>query len=627
MTGKNGKISNNLDSSSIKNIVFFDSSCNFENFKNALDTSDLIITFDYFSHNLLTSKKIAHEISDNFIIKSDLSLIQKKSYHFSEWYSKDSIQKILNYEGVNLGELYYAELHYFLVPFLKKLLEIHKISLQFVNSNYISSGILYQIIKNYSNNSVEIQTNNKSSEEFLYDSVKFPLKIGNFSHTLKFSRKNYKKIKSISDKIINQLFTYKKRFSENNKSVLIVEFDTVRYERLLHESKNYPINLVSFCRRRPSIWNNSSFNIIKNSNCIIETKSSVKNNFTKLNYQNIAKDKLLQLWNMDHFFQDFFSLNGKSFWIPLSQFFKELTEKRFPEAISEVNIAKDLLRKYDFSSILVWSELGFNEKILIKLGKQNNIPIVLIQHGLGFETEEAIEHTKFMGGIPKYVDHYIVWGDSFRDFLIKSNFQKEKIAVLGSTLHDNFDNYLSSIDKNYILLATSSPVKNLVKDLLIQTHINYENSIKEICQITKKLNQKLIIKLHPDFEEIDISNLLLVTNSDITILKNGNIFDLISSSKLLITIDLSTTILESQILRKPVFTLDVKNYDFGTHEIFTYDSQLMAKIENFETKLTTFLNDQKLQEKKNQDQINYSKYYFSNLGNASNKILDFLVKL
>jgi hypothetical protein len=627
MTGKNGKISNNLDSSSIKNIVFFDSSCNFENFKNILDTSDLIITFDYFSHNLLTSKKIVHEISDNFILESDLSLIQKKSYHFSEWYSKDLIQKILNYEGVNLGELYYAELHYFLVPFLKKLLEIQKISSQFVDSNFISSGILYQIIKNHSENSVEIQTKNKSSEEFLYDLVQFPLKIGTFSHTLKFSRKNYKKIKSFSDKIINQLFGYKKRFSENNKSVLFVEFDTVRYEKLLSESKNYPINLVSFCRRRPSIWNNSSFNIIKNSNCIIETESSVKNNFTKIDYQNIAKNKLSQLWTMDHFFQDFFSLNGKSFWIPLSQFFKELTEKRFPEAISEINIAKDLFQKYDFSSVLVWSELGFNEKILIKLGKQKHIPIVLIQHGLGFETEESVQHTKFMGGIPKYVDHYIVWGDSFRDFLIKSNFQKEKIAVLGSALHDNFDNYLSSIDKNYILLTTSSPVKNLVKDLLIQTHINYENSIKEICKITKKLNQKLIIKLHPDFEEIDISNLLLKINSDITILKNGNIFDLISSSKLLITIDLSTTILESQILRKPVFTLSVKNYDFGTHELFTYDSQLMSEIENFETKLTIFLNDQQLQEKKNQDQINYSKYYFSNLGNASNKILDFLVKL
>ena len=53
----------------------------------------------------------------------------------------------------------------------------------------------------------------------------------------------------------------------------------------------------------------------------------------------------------------------------------------------------------------------------------------------------------------------------------------------------------------------------------------------------------------------------------------------------------------------------------------------MSEIENFETKLTIFLNDQQLQEKKNQDQIDYSKYYFSNLGNASNKILDFLVKL
>ena len=206
-----------LDSLNIKNIVFFDSSCNFENFKKEFEKSDLIITFDYLSHKLLSSKKIHHEISDNYLTKSDLSLIQNKSYYFSEWYSNDSLKKILNYEGVNLGELYYAELHYFLVPFLKKLLEIHKISSQFIDSNFISSGILHQIIKNYSKNSIEIQTNNKSSEEFLYDSVQFPLKIGTFSHTLKFSQKNYKKIKSFSDKIINQLFGYKKRFSKNNK--------------------------------------------------------------------------------------------------------------------------------------------------------------------------------------------------------------------------------------------------------------------------------------------------------------------------------------------------------------------------------------------------------------------------
>jgi len=627
MTGKNGKISNSLDSSSIKNIVFFDSSCNFENFKNTLDTCDLIITFDYFSHNLLTSKKIAHEISDNYIIESDLSLIQKKSYHFSEWYSKDSIQKILNYEGVNLGELYYAELHYFLVPFLKKLLEIHKISSQYVDSIFISSGILYQIIKNHSKNSVEIQTNNKSSEEFLYDSVQFPLKIGTFSHTLKFSRKNYKKIKSFSDKIINQLFGYKKRFSENNKSVLIVEFDTVRYERLLHESKNYPINLVSFCRRRPSIWNNSSFNIIKNSNCIIETESSLKNNLKNIDFQKIIKSKLLELWEMESFFQGYFSLNDKSFWTILSPFFKELTEKRFPEAIFEINNAKELFEKYDFSSIMVWSELGFNEKILIKLARTKQIPVVLIQHGLGFETEKAIEFTKFMGGIPKYIDHYIVWGNSFKDYLLKSNFEGAKIQILGSTLHDDYFNSSNICGNDYLLLTTTSPVKNEINGLLVKSRCNYEKVISEICKIMKKLNKKLIIKTHPDFEDIDITEIVKNVNGDITILKTANILELMPSSELLISIDFSTTILEGQILKKPIFAIPATDYKYGKHKIFTSNSTSLINIENLEKSLKDYFESNTIKNEIISKQNSFVNEYFSNQGTATKNILDFLLKL
>jgi len=626
MTGKNGKNNKNLDSLP-KQIVLFDSTCKFENFKEHFETCDKVITFDYFSHKLLSSKQIPHEISDDLLSESELSSIQSKSYRLSEWFSQDVIQELLNYEDVNLGELYYSELHYFLVPFLKKLMEIEKITSKYSNSIFITFGLLLQIINDYSEKTKKIISDQNQSEEFLYDSVTFPLKIGNLSHTLKFSRKNYKKIKSLPEKFFDKFFGNKKRFSPDKKTVLFIEFDTVRYQKILSQSKNYPINLISYCRRRPSIWNKLSYNIIKNSNCIIETEFSLHDNSNNVNAQKISQNKLSELWKMEDFFEDFFSLNNKSFWRILSPFFKQLTGKRFLEAIYEINLATKLFDKYNLSSISVWSELGFNEKIFIRIAKKRKIPIVLFQHGLGFETKEAIEYTKFMGGIPKLIDHYIVWGESFKNFLIKSNFDQNKIQVLGSTLHDDLKDYPNSKNDDYILLATSSPVKNLIKDLLVNTQINYENAIKEICNITTKLNKKLVIKLHPFSDEMDISKIVKKINPEILVLKNAEIFQLISASRILITVDLSTTILESQILRKPVFTVGVKNYDFGTHEIFTHDSQLMTKIENFETKLLAFLNDQKLQEKKNQDQINYSNFYFSNLGSASKNILNFLVKI
>ena len=133
----------------------------------------------------------------------------------------------------------------------------------------------------------------------------------------------------------------------------------------------------------------------------------------------------------------------------------------------------------DFSSILVWSELGFNEKILIKLAKQRKIPVVLIQHGLGLETEKAINLIKFMGGIPKNIDHYIVWGNSFKNFLLRSNFENEKIETLGSTLHDDFFK-IQTTNKNYVLLTTTSPVNNIVHGLLVKTQIQYENTIRSL---------------------------------------------------------------------------------------------------------------------------------------------------
>jgi hypothetical protein len=627
MTGINGKIIKNLESSNIKKIILFDSTCDFESFSKEFDTSDLVITFDYLSHKLLTSENIPHQISDDFLSETDLSFIQKKSYYFSEWYSQPQIQKILEYENVNLGELYFAELHYFLVPFLKKLIEIKKISKFFPNVNFISFGLNSQIIQNFSEKYIEIKTEKKSSEEFLYDSVQFPLKIGNFTHTLKFSRKNYKNIKSFSDKILNQFFGYKKRFSKNKKSVLFVEFDTLRYQKLLCSSKNYSLNVVSFCRRRPSIWNNLSFKIIKNSNCIIETESSLKNDIDKTESQKISKTRLLNLWKMENFFTNFFSFDNESFWHILSPFFKELSEKRFPEAIFEINIAKKIYEKYSFSSILVWSELGFNEKILIKLAKKRKIPIVLIQHGLAYETKTAIEYNKFMGAIPKYVDHFIVWGNSFKNYLLKSNFNDKKIETLGSTLHDDFFNASPSSQENYLLLTTTSPVDSIVNGLLVKTQIQYENVIRDICKVAKKLNKKLIIKMHPDFKEMDLTEIVKNIDKEIIVLKNENILDLISSCEVLMTIDLSTTILEAQILKKPVISINTIDYGFGKHEIFKPDSTSLIDIVNLENHLTKILKNKTFQNQLISKQNNYLETYFSNHGISTKNIFDYLAKL
>ena len=104
MIGKNGKKSHMINFST-KTIIFFDSSSNIENLKSYPTT--YVITFDYESHKTLQKNNIQHQISDDFLDVVDLQTIQKKSYHFSCWYNESTISQFLEYDGINLGELFY----------------------------------------------------------------------------------------------------------------------------------------------------------------------------------------------------------------------------------------------------------------------------------------------------------------------------------------------------------------------------------------------------------------------------------------------------------------------------------------------------------------------------------------
>ena len=97
--------------------------------------SELIITFDFESHKLLLEKNIKHEISDIFLTDYNLSSIQNNSYNYAKWFENQNFSRLLMSDGINLGESSKIEFHYFLLPFLKKFLEIKNITNQYPNSN------------------------------------------------------------------------------------------------------------------------------------------------------------------------------------------------------------------------------------------------------------------------------------------------------------------------------------------------------------------------------------------------------------------------------------------------------------------------------------------------------------
>ena len=109
-----------------------------------------IISFDYDTHKILKDKKINHEISDNYLSKKDLRIIQKTAYSVSEWFNADIISKDVSYKGVNIGSLMQDELINILVNHIKKFFELYKISKQFTNVTFIGSQTCCKIMKNFS---------------------------------------------------------------------------------------------------------------------------------------------------------------------------------------------------------------------------------------------------------------------------------------------------------------------------------------------------------------------------------------------------------------------------------------------------------------------------------------------
>ena len=127
-------------------------------------------------------------------------------------------------------------------------------------------------------------------------------------------------------------------------------------------------------------------------------------------------------------------------------------------AISEIQITKQILEKYNPKSVVIWSENGFNEQIVMGLAKQRSIPVILFQHGgVIYDSAGAYDYNRFAGILPINSDKYIAWGESLKQYLINNGIESMKIHTTGSPLYDKIFTKKPSTSKSkqdFILLTT-----------------------------------------------------------------------------------------------------------------------------------------------------------------------------
>ena len=511
------------------------------------------------------------------------------------------------------------------LPVITKIYALLNIIKQFPNQSFLTTPIIYELAQCLSISKLIKFGDIGPNSSFLYDTVQ--VRITN-SLSFNLSRTNYLKIKNFVETFLVKLV--QQRISKNKKTFLLVEFNPVKYSKLLMSAKSKQ-NLLLFNRRRPSIWNLSSFGIIKKSRCSVFKYSDIVDenfNFSVMEHTMSFDKKLDSLFqNNNALLTEFFSIQGHSIWSVIQRILTSLWKKRIVEAITEIKIAKIVLEKYKPNAVLVWSENGLNEQIVIHFAKKMGLSVILIQHGLYDDGKAAIEFNKFAGVIPINSDIIACWGESLQNSLKEWGIPQSKIRVIGSSLYeDAFKNKSKFRHENqkFILFATSAPTNYISSDLTVQTREDYFASIKKICEITLKLNKKLVIKLHPAQEEIDITDFVKNIDPKIKVIKKGDIMDLIPFCEIFISTELSTTLLEAQIFEKPTISLSVRNYKFGTPKIFDSKSCLVANLDNIESIMTNLLADKTLQ--KNQIDISncFVSYYLSNQNTASEKLIEFL---
>lgn len=610
-------------------IALIDSNFDLSELKKHIKNTTHIITLDFESHKKLEENQIKHESSESYLEPDDFKMIQEKSYHFAKWFEKDEISKNLSYEGINTGNLFYIEFHFFLLPFIKKFVEIIKICMKYKQQNFIVSPQLEEMVK-ICTLSVKTFGKKEKYNPFIYDKVRYPI-TNSLSITL--SKKKYQNFKSLSEKLFSTFFVNNKNTNSNNKNILLVEFDPIRYRDLFFKSKKNNIDIILFNRRRPSIWNVQSFSIIKKSKCsIITSQTLINKNLTKKikQFQNVMQKNINIVLDNEIFFNNYFSILGYSFWSAIKSNFSQLLEKRVLEAVNEIELTKSLLSKISISSILVWSESGFNEQIIIHLAKKFGIPTVLLQHGVYNDDKNSYEFNFFSGNICNLCDKFAVWGNTLAKYAVAGGVPEQKIVIIGSPSYDNtFElNKKHRRKKNdYILLATTAPRQIHVSGHQIDTNEFYETVLTSISKTVISLNKNLVIKLHPFQYEHNITNLIHKIHPEIKIIQKGDILPLIANCDIFLTISTSSTILEGQILGKPVINIKT-NYDaWGVPYVLRNGSCVRIPIDEFKETLELLILNDKLRNDVIENGNRSVNDYLSNHGNASNELLKYLASL
>jgi len=614
----------------MEKIILVDSTSNFENIKNFFKKENnlSIISFDYKSHKKLENGNIPHQISDDYITDLQCKTIQDYVYKFTYWYFEKDFSKFLEYREINLGRLFQDELLNFFVRFLKKFKEIEIIFASNQNKEFLAENELFDIIQFFTNSTLNLQKSTKKFHSFPHEEMRVNLKIAGYEKSLFLSRDRYLKLKKLSDFLINKMFNPK--ITDNTKTkILFAEYNTERYKELFLKSKKFNAEIFFYGKRRPAFWNGSTLKTIRNSKCKIITNHLIYDNVAKHEEKlgiKKMRTQLSELWKKNSSLEKFFTFGDFEVFTLIKPVLVELIENRLSHTIHEIELVNRMFQKIRFDFSVIINELGFSEQIISCLSKTHKVKCIHMQEGFHWDTIAAHANLTSQGAYLHDADTLAVWGDIDRSISIENGgIPSNKVRIIGAPRYDNLFNSETK-KQDYILLASSGdPQPEEVNGIRINKIEEYLTDILQISKIVRELDEEVFIKLHPSPTQLmDLVELGKKIDPKITIVSHGEITSLLPSAKLVISIGMSSAIIEALILKKPVIFIPGIDYNWGDPSIINEKGCLISSINELKNDLKGVLNNTKLYAEQQNSSRKYLSKLISHHGNASDEFYKYL---
>ena len=614
----------------MEKIILVDSTSNFENIKNFFKKGNnlSIISFDYKSHKKLENGNIPHQISDDYITDLQCKTIQDYVYKFTYWYFEKDFSKFLEYREINLGRLFQDELLNFFVRFLKKFKEIEIIFASNQNKEFLAENELFDIIQFFTNSTLNLQKSTKKFHSFPHEEMRVNLKIAGYEKSLFLSRDRYLKLKKLSDFLINKMFNPK--ITDNTKTkILFAEYNTERYKELFLKSKKFNAEIFFYGKRRPAFWNGSTLKTIRNSKCKIITNHLIYDNVAKHEEKlgiKKMRTQLSELWKKNSSLEKFFAFGDFEVFTLIKPVLVELIENRLSHTIHEIELVNRMFQKIRFDFSVIINELGFSEQIISCLSKTHKVKCIHMQEGFHWDTIAAHANLTSQGAYLHDADTLAVWGDIDRSISIENGgIPSNKVRIIGAPRYDNLFNSETK-KQDYILLASSGdPQPEEVNGIRINKIEEYLTDILQISKIVRELDEEVFIKLHPSPTQLmDLVELGKKIDPKITIVSHGEITSLLPSAKLVISIGMSSAIIEALILKKPVIFIPGIDYNWGDPSIINEKGCLISSINELKNDLKGVLNNTKLYAEQQNSSRKYLSKLISHHGNASDEFYKYL---